>query len=87
MTENDQQAQFTIKDDGVGISKEDQEHLFELFYLADSGFAREADRLGIGLFMSKKIIEMHGGKIGVESEKGKGSTFFVSLPRTIYDRE
>jgi len=80
LTDHNDHIQFKIKDNGIGISKEDQTQIFNLFYLADKGFAREADRMGLGLFTTKKIIEMHNGKVWCESEKGKGSTFCFTLP-------
>ncbi len=79
--QNKNEIYFEIKDNGVGISKEDQKHLFEPFYIADKGFQREANRLGVGLFTSKKIIELHNGTMGFESEKGVGSKFYFTLPK------
>ena len=68
-----------VQDSGIGIPKEEQARLFEPYYRA------EADRqhfqgLGLGLSLSKQIIELHGGRIWVTSEVGKGSTFAFSLP-------
>lgn len=64
---------------GVGLSKEDQEKVFERFFRAGSGF-ETFPGLGLGLFISAEIIRRHNGRIGVESEKDKGSTFYFALP-------
>ncbi len=74
-------VEFSIEDNGVGISKSDQQYLFDLFYLADKGITREADRMGVGLYTAKSIIELHKGILWVESKKGEGSTFYFSLPK------
>ena len=66
---------FFVRDNGIGISAENQENSFELFTKIDP--ASEGNGLGLGLV--KRIIEVHGGKIWVESELGKGATFFFTL--------
>ena len=66
-----------IKDNGVGISKEDLDNIFLRFYQADK--TRNSNGTGLGLSIAKKIIELHGGKISVESEIGKGSCFIIKL--------
>lgn len=66
-----------VKDSGEGISKEDCQHIFERFFQADS---ENPQGSGIGLALTKAFVELHGGKIDVESEKGKGSRFIVTLP-------
>jgi signal transduction histidine kinase len=68
----------SIKDNGVGISEEDIPHIFEGFYRGKSGQALAGH--GIGLAVSRQIVEAHNGSITVESELGKGTTFVVSLP-------
>jgi len=70
----------SVKDTGIGIDEKDFDHIFERFYIIDDTLARESDRLGIGLFITKYIIEHHKGKIWVESKKGKGSTFHFTIP-------
>ncbi len=67
-----------IADTGIGIPKEDLPHVFERFYKGDK--ARTGEGTGMGLAIAKHVIEAHGGKIWVESEEGKGSTFSFSLP-------
>lgn len=68
-----------VRDFGIGISKKDRDLIFERFYQA-GGKEKPSVGLGIGLYLSKEIIARHNGKIWVESEKGKGSTFSFSLP-------
>jgi signal transduction histidine kinase len=63
---------------GQGIAPEDLPHIFERFYKAKS---RKPESLGLGLFITKTLVEAHGGKIWVESELGKGSTFYFTLPK------
>jgi signal transduction histidine kinase len=73
---------ISVADTGVGIDKEDQEHLFEKFYQAgrfDPNNPQEQQGSGLGLYISRNIIKLHGGDIWLESEKGKGSTFYFSL--------
>lgn len=72
--------QFSVADTGAGISKENQERLFQPFQQADSSIRRNYGGSGLGLSISKKFIEMHGGKITVESEPGQGTIFRFTLP-------
>ncbi len=81
LDQNSKFIQFKITDEGVGIKKEDQEKLFKLFSIMDTGLKRDSDRLGIGLFTCKKIVELHKGKIWCESEKDKGSSFYFRIPK------
>jgi two-component system phosphate regulon sensor histidine kinase PhoR len=67
-----------ISDTGVGIAKKDLPHVFERFYKVDR--ARSGGGTGMGLAIAKHVVEAHGGKIRVQSEEGKGSTFSFSLP-------
>jgi len=71
---------FRITDYGIGISKEDKEKLFKPFSQIDPSFGREHGGTGLGLAIAKGIIQAHNGKIGVESELGKGSTFYFVIP-------
>ena len=76
----DNKVYIKIKDKGIGIAKEDQEHIFERFFRSDKARNRSNKGLGLGLSMALMIVEYHHGTITVESELGKGSTFTVILP-------
>jgi len=69
-----------VTDTGPGIREEDRQKIFEEFQQGDSLPAKSKVGTGLGLAIAKRIVELHGGRIWVESEFGKGSTFFVSLP-------
>ncbi|MEA1956160.1 MAG: ATP-binding protein [Campylobacterota bacterium] len=72
---------FTIKDNGIGISKEGIAKLFQPFSQVDDSYKKQEQGTGLGLMISKKIIEdLHKGKIWVESTEGKGSSFYIELP-------
>jgi len=81
LTGNDQVVQIYIKDTGNGIPAEDIPHLFQKFYRVDNSSTRTIGGTGLGLFICRKIVELYRGRIWVESEMGKGSTFFINLPR------
>jgi signal transduction histidine kinase len=70
----------SVADTGPGISPADQEHIFEEFRQAEGSIAQRKGGTGLGLAIAKKIVELHGGKIWVESEVGKGSKFTFTLP-------
>ncbi len=72
--------QVKVIDQGIGIDPEDIPHMFSKFYRGHGARLAVPNGLGIGLFIAKTLIELHGGKISVESEKGKGTIFFVELP-------
>ena len=78
---NDQVIQFFIKDTGPGIPSEDIPHLFQKFYRVDNSTTRSIGGTGLGLFICRKIVELYGGRIWVESVFGEGSTFYINLPR------
>ena len=69
-----------VKDNGVGISEDDQGKVFDRFFLADSGLVRADGRVGIGLNISREIVRRHGGEMWFDSKKGVGSTFHFTLP-------
>ncbi|MCR4434967.1 MAG: HAMP domain-containing sensor histidine kinase [Clostridiales bacterium] len=72
-------TQITIKDNGMGIHPEDIHHIFRRFY--QSRFSKDKQGVGIGLTLSKAIVEKHGGSIMVESELGKGTAFYLTFPK------
>lgn len=72
----------TVRDNGIGISKEHLHYIFERFYRVDESRTRNTGGAGIGLTITKAIIEAHKGKITVESEINKGTQFIISLPAT-----
>ena len=72
---------ITVSDTGIGIAKEDLARIFGRFWRADASRAREAGGLGVGLAVTKQIVERHHGFIAVESELEKGTTFTIHLPR------
>jgi len=75
-----EQLQFYVKDTGIGIEKDRQEAIFERFIQADISDKDAYQGAGLGLSISKAYVEMLGGRLWVESEKGKGSTFYFTLP-------
>jgi signal transduction histidine kinase len=71
---------ISVADTGIGIAPEDQEMIFEEFRQVGSNYAQKREGTGLGLTLTRKFVEMHGGKIWVESEVGKGSKFTFTLP-------
>jgi signal transduction histidine kinase/putative methionine-R-sulfoxide reductase with GAF domain len=69
-----------VQDDGIGIAPEFHERIFEKFFMVDAGPAKAQAGAGIGLFLVKEVVAIHGGRIQVESAPGQGSTFEVRLP-------
>jgi len=74
-------ARILISDNGIGISQEDQKHLFEKFYRIENEQTKQVKGSGLGLFITKQLVEKMGGEIGITDSVGKGSTFFFTLPR------
>lgn len=81
LTGNDEVVQMYIRDTGAGIPAEDVPHLFQKFYRVDNSATRTIGGTGLGLFIARKIVELYHGRIWLDSELGKGSTFFINLPR------
>jgi signal transduction histidine kinase len=71
---------ISVTDTGIGIAKQDQEAIFEEFRQASGSYAHKREGTGLGLTLTRKFVEMHGGKIWVQSEPGKGSKFTFTLP-------
>jgi signal transduction histidine kinase len=82
MDKIDQYARVSVKDYGVGIPKDQQERIFEPFFRSPTAVQAKTAGAGLGLYLSKEIIERHGGKMWFESEEGKGSAFYFTLPLT-----
>jgi two-component system sensor histidine kinase ChiS len=78
--ETDAQVEITVTDTGIGIPEEAQERIFHSFEQVDGSVAREFSGAGLGLAITKELVELHGGDIRVESTEGRGSTFTVLLP-------
>ena len=70
----------TIKDTGIGVRPDELNRIFERFYRGDDPFVREQRGTGLGLSIAKSLVELHGGRIWVKSEVGKGSAFEFTLP-------
>jgi signal transduction histidine kinase len=73
-------VEISVSDTGIGITPEDQATIFEEFRQVGGDYAHKKEGTGLGLTLAKKFVELHGGKIWVESEVGKGSTFTFTLP-------
>jgi len=74
------EALVTVSDTGIGIPLADQERIFERFYRVDAARSREAGGTGLGLSIAKHIVDVHGGRLWVESQVGRGSVFSFSIP-------
>jgi signal transduction histidine kinase len=82
ITDETDDIRVSIIDNGIGVAKKDQQRIFEKFYTGSgSSLTRESGRMGLGLAIAKGIIEAHEGRIWVESEVGRGSTFIFTLPK------
>jgi signal transduction histidine kinase len=71
---------FSVRDSGIGIPRDKQEVIFDPFSQADGSSGRSYDGIGLGLAVSKQLVELMGGRIGVESEPECGSQFWFTLP-------
>ena len=81
VTGSDDKVVISIKDSGLGIPNEDVPHLFQKFYRVDNADRQQIGGTGLGLYLSRRLAEAMQGRLWVESVHGKGSTFFIELPR------
>jgi PAS domain S-box-containing protein len=77
---DEEYAVIYVADQGIGIPSEEQERIFERFYRIDNRLRRETQGSGLGLFLTRAIVEAHGGRIWVESQLGRGARFVLTLP-------
>ena len=85
VTGDDDHVKISVQDSGIGIAHEDIPHLFQKFYRVDNSATREIGGTGLGLYLCRRLAEVMGGRLWLDSEFGKGSTFYLELPRL--DRE
>ncbi|MGE0452181.1 MAG: GAF domain-containing protein [Vicinamibacteria bacterium] len=76
-------ALLEVQDFGIGIAPENRERIFEKFFMVDGGLTRRVGGTGVGLYLAREILKLHGGTIEVESAPGAGSVFRVKLPREV----
>jgi signal transduction histidine kinase len=79
----DGELQIAVRDEGLGIAPGEQSLIFEKFYRADANMTRGVSGSGLGLYISRELVNLMGGTIFVQSELGMGSTFVVTLPLTV----
>ncbi len=82
LVDKPQTIEFTVVDDGIGVPKPEQHHLFSKFYRAHNAKRARPDGTGLGLFMAKKVIIAQGGAVIFKSQEGKGSTFGFTFPKS-----
>jgi PAS domain S-box-containing protein len=76
----DDSVKITVTDEGIGITADDMDHLFEKFHRGETGILKKIEGTGLGLYICKSIIEAHGGRIEFASDQGKGSQFSFTFP-------
>lgn len=80
LQKKDNEAVVSVRDSGTGIAESQIRRLFSRFGISEASLTREQEGTGLGLALVKELVELHGGKVGVESEQGKGSHFYFTLP-------
>ncbi len=83
ITDKKDMIEISVKDNGIGISEEFHEKIFEKFQQVENPISKKTGNTGLGLTITRELIEMHGGRIRVESEKDKGANFIFTLPKTL----
>jgi PAS domain S-box-containing protein len=86
LKEKEKKIEFSIRDTGIGIPKDQQNRVFTKFFRAPNAMRMDTEGSGLGLFITKNIIKAHGGEIWFESEEGKGTTFYFTLPVASYTK-
>ena len=81
ITGDDDHVNISVKDSGIGIPAEDMPHLFQKFYRVENKDTNEIGGTGLGLYLSRRLVEIMGGRIWAESKRKAGSTFYIQLPR------
>jgi signal transduction histidine kinase len=82
LVEKPQSIEFTVSDDGIGVPRHEQHHLFSKFYRAPNAKRARPDGTGLGLFMAKKVVIAQGGAITFRSQEGRGSTFGFTFAKS-----
>ena len=80
LNRNGQFARIEVADSGLGIPRDEHDRIFEKFYRLDPALTRGVNGTGLGLYISKELVERMNGRISVDSEPGRGSTFVVEVP-------
>jgi two-component system phosphate regulon sensor histidine kinase PhoR len=83
LNRNGQFARIEVADSGLGIPRDEHDRIFEKFYRLDPALTRGVNGTGLGLYISKELVERMNGRISVDSEPGRGSTFVVEVPLAI----
>jgi two-component system phosphate regulon sensor histidine kinase PhoR len=79
------EIEVSVRDNGIGIPREDLPRIFERFYRVDKGRSQELGGTGLGLSIVKHLVQAHGGRVWAESQLGEGSTFYFTLPTLLKD--
>jgi two-component system phosphate regulon sensor histidine kinase PhoR len=86
ISQPDDRLRVEVVDTGIGIPADEQSHLFERFHRASNAFTMKSDASGLGLYIAKHLIQLHGGTFGFESVENKGSRFWFELPLAMQTR-